>query len=74
MDQEIEEVADAPRWSVILHSIKTAKNHQVLNFIGQLVRLHKQNGEDYTKDETMMSEFRDSFQQRKTELEEKNNG
>tara|TARA_R110000851_G_scaffold217408_2_gene370341 strand:- start:1 stop:225 length:225 start_codon:yes stop_codon:yes gene_type:complete len=74
MDKEIEEVADAPRWSVILNSIKTAKTQQILNFIGQVVRLHKQHGADYTKDESMMSNFRDSFQQRKTELEEKNDG
>ena len=73
MDQEdIEEVADAPRWSVILNSIKTAKNQQMLDFIGHLIRLHKQHGAEYTKDESMMSNFRDSFQQRKKELEENN--
>lgn len=70
--EEIEEVADAPRWSVILNSIKTAKNQQILDFIGHLIRLHKQHGAEYTKDESMMSDFRDSFQQRKKELEEKN--
>ena len=75
MDQEeIEEVADAPRWSVILNSIKTAKTEQILNFIGQLVRLHKQHGAEYTKDESMMSNFRDSFQQRLEELREGNDG
>ena len=73
MDQEdIEEVADAPRWSVILNSIKTAKNQQMLDFIGHLIRHHKQHGAEYTKDESMMSNFRDSFQQRKKELEENN--
>lgn len=70
--EEIEEVADAPRWSVILNSIKTAKNQQMLDFIGHLIRLHKQHGAEYTKDESMMSNFRDSFQQRKKELEENN--
>ena len=75
MDQEeIEEVADAPRWSVILNSIKTAKTEQILNFIGQLVRLHKQHGAEYTKDESMMSNFRDSFQQRIEELGEGKDG
>ena len=70
--EEIEEVADAPRWSVILNSIKTAKNQQILDFIGHLIRLHKKHGAEYTKDESMMSNFRDSFQQRKKELEENN--
>ena len=75
MDQEeIEEVADAPQWSVILNEIKNAKTERLLDFIGQLVRVHQANGMKYTKDESMMSNFRDSFQQRKKELEEKNNG
>jgi hypothetical protein len=72
--EEIEEVADAPRWSVILNSIKTAKNRQILDFIGHLVRLHKEHGAEYTKDESMMSNFRDSFQQRIEELGEGKDG
>jgi hypothetical protein len=38
------------------------------------VRLHKQHGAEYTKDESMMSNFRDSFQQRMQELREGKDG
>ena len=68
MDQK-EKVDDC----VLLDAIKTAKSERLLDFIGSVIRLHKKCGYGYTKNESMMSKFRDSFQKRKNELGEQGN-
>ena len=70
MDQE--NVEEAPRSMVLLDAIRTAKTMHTLQFLGNVIRIHKNLETDYTKDSELMSEFRDSFQQRMNELREGN--
>lgn len=55
-------------------SIREASTLEVLNFLGEVLRVHKIYQLPHTEDEVFMTQCRHAFQQRHAELSEEQNG
>ena len=57
-----------PNYNVLLNAVDSADSVQVLNFLGELIKLHIANGREYTKEERNIRVIRNAWVSRMEEL------